>query len=71
MNVVTTEAGDFVELQGTGEEATFSQEEMESMLALARKGIGELVALQKAAIETVEKPDPEEKFSDLAEFFKP
>ena len=39
-----------VELQGSGEEAVFSGAEMESMLDLCRKGVGELVALQREAI---------------------
>jgi ribonuclease PH len=49
-NVVMTEAGEFVELQGSGEEAVFTGDQMNDMLGLARKGIAELVALQKAAI---------------------
>ena len=40
MNVVMTGSGRFVEVQGTGEEATFSEQELSSMLALARGGIG-------------------------------
>ena len=47
MNVVMTGAGHFVEVQGTAEGAVFSRQEMDSLLALAEKGIGELVALQK------------------------
>lgn len=47
MNVVMTEDGDFVELQGTGEEATFSRQQMDDMLALAEKGIQELISYQK------------------------
>ncbi|MFT6914036.1 MAG: ribonuclease PH [Motiliproteus sp.] len=50
MNVIMTEAGGFVEIQGTAEGATFSQEELASMLALASKGIKELIVLQKAAL---------------------
>ncbi|MEH6473450.1 MAG: ribonuclease PH [Halopseudomonas sp.] len=50
MNVIMTEAGGFVEIQGTAEGETFSQEELNSMLALASKGIKELVELQKAAL---------------------
>ncbi|MFO1221601.1 MAG: ribonuclease PH [Burkholderiaceae bacterium] len=50
MNVVMTGAGGFVELQGTAEGAAFSRAEMDRMLALADKGIRELVALQKAAL---------------------
>lgn len=47
MNLVMTGAGRFVELQGTGEEATFSEEELSELLALGKKGIQELVTLQK------------------------
>ncbi|HEV7921340.1 MAG TPA: ribonuclease PH [Thermoanaerobaculia bacterium] len=47
MNIVATEKGRFIELQGTAEGATFSDEEMLAMIALARKGIGELIAKQR------------------------
>lgn len=50
MNIVMTAKGEFIELQGTGEEATFSDTELTSMLALARSGIKELLALQQTAI---------------------
>ena len=50
MNVVMTGAGHFVEVQGTAEGAPFSREEMNSLLALAEKGIGELLQLQRAAL---------------------
>jgi ribonuclease PH len=50
MNVVMTGAGRFVEVQGTGEEATFSEDELAAMLRLARGGIGELTALQRKAL---------------------
>ncbi len=46
MNVVMTGAGHFVEVQGTAEGAAFSREEMNALLALAEKGIGELMVLQ-------------------------
>ncbi|MGC4014237.1 MAG: ribonuclease PH [Luteolibacter sp.] len=49
-NVVMTENREFVEIQGSGEEAVFTEEESAAMLALARKGISELVELQKSAI---------------------
>jgi len=49
-NFVLTGSGGLVEIQGTAEGAPFSDEEFASMLKLARKGIGELVALQKAAL---------------------
>ena len=50
MNVVMTGAGGFVEIQGTAEGVPFSRDEMTQLLALAEAGIGELVALQKAAL---------------------
>ncbi len=49
MNVVMTGAGHFVEVQGTAEGAAFSRAEMNAMLALAEKGIVELMALQRQA----------------------
>ena len=49
-NFVITGAGGLVEVQATAEGAIFSQEQLDTMLALARKGVGELVALQKAAV---------------------
>ena len=58
-NVVMTEDGNFVELQGSGEENVFTGPEMESMLALSRKGIGELVAKQREAILASEHPSDE------------
>jgi len=50
MNVVMTGNNCFIEIQGTGEEATFSKEELEKLLALAQKGINELIAAQKQAL---------------------
>jgi len=50
MNVVMTASGGFVELQGTAEGATFSRAEMDALIALAGKGIGELVAAQRRAL---------------------
>lgn len=49
-NLVATEDGEFVELQGSGEEATFSEVEMEAMIELSRKGVGELIAAQRATL---------------------
>jgi ribonuclease PH len=54
MNVVLTEGGTFVEVQGSGEETTFTDAELQSMLALARHGITELVAAQRIAIGGLE-----------------
>ena len=50
MNVVMTGAGHFVEVQGTAEGVAFTRAEMDQLLALAEKGITELVALQKSAL---------------------
>ncbi len=50
MNVVMTEEGGFIEVQGTAEAAPFSQNEMTAMLALARSGIEDIVELQKKAL---------------------
>jgi ribonuclease PH len=52
MNVVMTDRGQFIEIQGTAEGQPFTDAEMQQMLALARKGIAELTAQQKAALET-------------------
>ena len=50
MNVVMTEAGQFVEVQGTGEEAPFTKEQLNAMLQLGEKGIAKLIAAQKKAL---------------------
>lgn len=50
MNVVMTESGRFIEIQGTAEAKPFSAEELGRMLGLAKKGIGELVALQRQTL---------------------
>jgi len=49
-NFVLTGAGDIVEIQATGEKRGFSQAEFEALFGLARKGIAELIELQKAAV---------------------
>ncbi len=49
-NFVLTGAGGLVEIQGTAEGAPFSEEQLVALLKLARKGIGELVELQKQAL---------------------
>jgi len=51
MNVVMTGGGGLVEVQGTAEGAPFSRAELEAMLGLAEKGIRELIAAQRAALE--------------------
>jgi ribonuclease PH len=51
LNVVMTDKGGFIEVQGTAEAAPFSAEDLNAMLALARKGTEELFVLQRAALE--------------------
>ncbi|MEI6082791.1 MAG: ribonuclease PH [Verrucomicrobiota bacterium] len=51
MNVVMTDAGRFVEVQGTGEESTFSREELNELLRLGERGIQELLAAQQQALK--------------------
>jgi ribonuclease PH len=50
MNVVMTESGRFVEVQGTAEGIPFSKKQLDSMLELAEKGIRELISAQKKAL---------------------
>src|SRR6056300_110539 len=50
MNVVMTEKGGFVEVQGTAEGEPYTEEQLNAMLALARKGIAEITAAQSAAL---------------------
>lgn len=69
-NVVMTEDGNFVEVQGAGEEATFSFDQMQSMLELSKKGIQEIIELQKTAIQDADKPAPAD-LSDLTNLFGP
>ena len=51
MNVVMTSEGSFVEVQGTGEEATYTRDELESLLNAAVEGIGKLHELQASLLE--------------------
>src|SRR5215207_3017158 len=51
MNVVCTGDGRFIEVQGTAEGAPFSRKEMDELLALAAIGVGNLILIQRAAIE--------------------
>lgn len=50
MNVVMTDKGEFIEIQGTGEEATYSRDEMNKLLDLGEKGIYEIIKKQKEII---------------------
>src|SRR6218665_1830406 len=49
-NFVLTGSGKFVEIQGTAEQEPFSRDELNQLMALAEKGIGELTVIQKAAL---------------------
>jgi ribonuclease PH len=50
MNVVMTASGQFIEIQGTGEEATFSDSELGALLGLARLGIAQLIGRQRESL---------------------
>jgi ribonuclease PH len=50
MNLVMNSIGEFIELQGSGEESTFSEKHLADMLALGKTGIRELLAAQQAAL---------------------
>jgi len=52
MNVVMTAGGRFVEVQGTAEESPFTQEQLDEMLDIARRGVSRLIELQRQALES-------------------
>ncbi|MBX6326259.1 MAG: ribonuclease PH [Chthoniobacterales bacterium] len=58
-NLVATEDGEFVEVQGSGEEATFTQAQLEEMLALAQKGIAALIGAQRSVLARIMVTPPE------------
>lgn len=51
MNIVMTDGGEFIEIQGTGEEAPFSKDDLTELLALGEKGCADLHRAQKAVLE--------------------
>jgi len=53
MNLVMTGDGEFIELQGSGEEAVFTEAELAALLAVGKKGIAELIVGQKKALESL------------------
>jgi ribonuclease PH len=61
MNVVMTGSGSFVEVQGTAEGAPFSRAELDALLALAEKGIGEIVTLQQEMVAEAPAPRPAQR----------
>ncbi len=68
-NFVMTDKGEFVELQGSGEEAVFSQDQMMEMLDLAKKGVTELVDFQRQAIRDAGSAADGDSLEDLAKHF--
>ncbi|MBN8460833.1 MAG: ribonuclease PH [Verrucomicrobia bacterium] len=67
-NVVMTESGEFVEIQGSGEEAVFSSAEMTSMLDLSKQGIERIVTLQREAILAADRASTTDLASLAAAF---
>ena len=67
-NIVMTESQEFVEIQGSGEEAVFTATQMTDMIALAQKGISEIFALQKLAILNADKAEPLDFASLIGKF---
>ena len=53
MNVVGTSDGNFVEIQGTGEESTFTYDELQSLISMARNGLSQLAEMQVAVLDDV------------------
>jgi len=53
MNLVMNGEGEFIELQGTGEEASYTEEQLAAMLALGKSGISELLRCQQAALSSI------------------
>jgi ribonuclease PH len=53
MNIVMTGEGEFIEIQGTAERKTFNKEQMDKMLILAKKGIAELIDLQRSILKDI------------------
>jgi ribonuclease PH len=51
LNIAMTDAGEFIELQGTGEESTFNDRQLSEMLALGKAGIRQLLQAQKVALD--------------------
>jgi len=58
-NLVATEDGEFVEVQGSGEEATFAHTQLDQMLGLARKGIADLITAQRTVLARIMITPPE------------
>ena len=64
-----TEDLDFVEVQSAGEEAVYSHEQLQSLLALCKKGIQEISILQDEAILAAETQANKDQLAHLADHF--
>ena len=53
MNIVMTGKGEFIEVQGTAERTTFNKDQMDKLLTLARKGIKELIDIQRGLLTNI------------------
>jgi ribonuclease PH len=53
MNIVMTGKGEFIEIQGTAEKKTFNKEQMDKLLTLAKKGITELIGIQRNLLKDI------------------
>ena len=65
-NLVATEDGEFVEVQSSGEEATFTGSQLDEMLALGRNGISALIGAQRAVLARIMVRPPENQYSVCA-----
>jgi ribonuclease PH len=52
MNFIMNDEGNFIEIQGTAEEGSFSHDELNKMIALASKGIKKIIEIQKEALNS-------------------
>ncbi|MDQ2994207.1 MAG: ribonuclease PH [Pseudomonadota bacterium] len=58
MNIIMTDQGEFIELQGTGEQRAFSEHELSQLIALGKIGISQLLEKQKAVLGWVQETSP-------------
>ena len=66
-NLVGTEDGEFVEVQSSGEEATFTGSQLDEMLALGRNGISALIGAQRAVLARIMVTPPETRVECLCQ----
>lgn len=64
MNLVMTESGQFVEIQGTGEESTFSSDELHTMLTYGKDAIQELIGIQKDVLPQADIQQSKKPFAE-------